>query len=131
MPIIDRTFLNNDDQCCCGRLMREVHCVDCGSFNIEGKRKSDFIPVESTGENGGKVFKKFEIKRYTCRRCGFAFNDRQRYNQECKATPPQLSVKAQRTADKIEVSLRDVPDDVRRAKLEELFNKTKKQEDNK
>jgi hypothetical protein len=116
MPIIDRLY-DETFKCSCGRLAREIHCSDCGSFNVEGKTKVVEIEVEVEGRGLQRLY----LKQWKCRRCGFRFNERDRLR--CHAPEQGLSIKAQRTADLVTETIVGIPENERRAKLEEMFGK--------
>lgn len=120
MPLIDGSQ-DEFAKCQCGRNMREIHCTDssCGSFAVERKSRREIIEVET---EKGKF--KIDVDCFRCRRCGFRFNDKDRYN--CQAPKRGLSVKAQRVGDAAQVSLAGLSETERIAKLTEMFGGKKK-----
>lgn len=85
--LVDKS-IPDGEECRCKRLAKIIHCTDCGSRAVERKVRPEVITVND---------KKYTVAMYTCRRCGFKFNDMSRLT--CNAPLPQLSVRGARVMD--------------------------------
>jgi hypothetical protein len=93
MPLYDNRAIK-DHKCKCNRVFEEVHCIACGSLNIEGRVKS------SCGYIPNAIEKQHDGRWWRCRRCKLVFCDRERYSV-CEAPLFGASVKVTRTMDAI------------------------------
>jgi hypothetical protein len=114
--LIDKS-IDSDEKCRCERLKREIHCTDCGSFQII--RRAKFVEVET--DKG-----KFPVHQYFCRRCSFVFNDIDRHTN-CNAPEQALSIRAQRAGDKVREAVANMSLEERHAQVREMFSKLKKE----
>lgn len=118
MPLLDETF-SQDMKCKCERPMHVIHCIACGSYAIEKKRRA--VTATLVMEDGSE--KKFSVPMFVCRRCGCGFDDTKRLR--CQARPTPMSVKAQRVLDSTQDELTKIKNDDKLSydeKKVQLFN---------